>query len=72
MKKGCDINLKSKTLNSIIEALQENKNKYPEFYDMKIDEIAFGIELDEFINTSTGYQTEIDFLQIRFKKENGL
>jgi hypothetical protein len=67
MRKRCDITLKSKTLNSILEALQENKDKYPDFFDMPIDEFHFGIYLDDFINTSTGHQREIDLLQIRFK-----
>lgn len=69
MRKGCDITLRSKTLNSILEALQENKDKYPEFFELNIDEIQFYKELDDWINTSTGYQKEIDLLQVRFKQE---
>lgn len=69
MRKGCDITIRSKTLNSIFEALQENKNKYPEFYDLQIDEMQFGIDLDECINALTGNQNEINLLQLRFKQE---
>lgn len=67
MRKGCDITLRSKTLSSILEALQENKDKYPEFFELQIEEFRFGIEMDDWIDTSTGHQREIDLLQIRFK-----
>ena len=67
MRKGCDITLRGKTLNSILEALQENKNKYPEFFELQIEELQFGIEVDDWIDTFTGHQREIDLLQIRFK-----
>ena len=68
MKTGIDITLKDKTLKSIIEALQEAKDKYSDFFELNIDELQLGIELDDFISTSTGYQKEIPLLQVRFKK----
>lgn len=60
MRKGIDVEIRDKTMESIIEGLNKNKDLIKSYgvYDLKIDEIKIDFDFDE----------NLYYLKIRYKE----